>query len=1143
MTISLKSLPAITFPSDQGERELRLSEQAAAIHHLAQSIEHEFPGAQRIGLIWRSSPELVLLWFGILAAGREPLLLQYPNEKQDITQWRESISVSCEVAELGGIVIADDPRLRDIEAVPTYCPPALLFEPAAVTTSGDENDIRFDGAFLQMSSGTTGHRKPIRFELPAVAIHVERYNEILGLGPEDRIVSWLPLYHDMGFVACFLMPLLLGIPLVMIDPMQWVRRPALLAEAIRKHRGTICYMPNFGFEVMSRQGGDTPMPSMRLWISCSEPAYPDTMRRFARTFGVPETALAVCYAMAENIFAVTFRSGLRELPVEDGNRLSCGRPIPGTEIRLGDDGEVWVRSEISLNHYLNSPSIVDADGYYPTGDLGQLIDGELVVTGRKRDLLNVAGRKFLLNDLDQALQALVPEAKGRAVTVPWRNERLGTETPLFLIEADDFYLRTEQRAIGDTLGKQLGIEVAEVVFVPPGFIAKTSSGKTNRALTASHFRRASAARKKVSPTHLTLGDALAADYPGVPWDRPTRELFDSLGLTSLSIMLDEFDLELDPKLSIEQHLQRYRERNNATAPHDDLKPAHISIISLADARLTRQWSERHLETLSKALGCPVSFEYLCLPPVPVVLSDLIFHDYFLPREENPSAYREIATALTKLKNASIVLVDDVAELLFGARAFPFLDHRFQRSEQADLLIYRWQPYARNYHKLPIAVANLWNTVPLRNEYFERLGKYLGVPVFRIATLLSHQETTKEWDYVERVNADWTMELKANNDAMVEALAEFMRTNKTKMRLSSEPMRKELRHVGLVHFCCMAADKKQLDQLIARYERFCLFGPKSSLPYLRKRLEALGKSYVIADQSADLRAIEDQFDCVAQVGSTGRPNTSKPVFQIFWAAWEYDSAPDKAPYAGLDSRSFHGAPDDIKNELRLITGLPETPAEAIRMLKKYLRETECRGQTNVPPSPNSTKPTPKLPPCEVFPEFLAIDEANYAEAERLLASGRQAEAIAFIEAMVKGGTALWQAHNDLGVFALQRGDLDQAIDYLKVAAILEKDSTHALRNLAEACSQTGRVAEALAACAGILRREPDDPAIPVFIKNLLLASDAKINDTMWLTPERAAEQQELRRLRKRAEECKQQIAQLSAENTFFHRAKVLLDSLP
>lgn len=1141
MPLSIQSLPPIRFCSESGERELRPGDHANAIRGLAELVAKEFPDARRIGLIWHTEPELVLLWLAILASGREPLLLQYPNEKQGMVHWRESLAVSVDIADLGGIVVGDDPRLRDLDFIRTFCPPAGSFQ-RVTGGNGELAELSFDGAFLQMSSGTTGHRKPIRFELSDVATHVRQYNLTVELGPDDRMVSWLPLYHDMGFIACFLMPLLLRIPLVLIDPMVWIRRPALLSETIRKHRGTVCYMPNFGFEVMSRQGGDAAMPTMRRWISCSEPAYPETMQRFSSAFQVPASALSVCYAMAENIFAVTFGCGLREFSLGNRQHLSCGAPIAGTELKIHDDGEIWVRSEISLKNYFNSTSIVDGEGYYPTGDLGVMIDGELVVTGRKRDLVNIAGRKYMLNDIDQALQALVPESQGRAAAVSWRNAGMGTETPLLLVESADFYMRTDQRAIGGLLGKVMGIESAEVVFVPPRFIAKTSSGKTNRLLTAEYYRRALTWQQEGARGRRSLDDSLADYYSDVPWDSPISELFDSLGLTSLSILLDQFDVTLNPRQSIEQHLDSYRTCKAAVEATGASGGGYFSIVSLADARLTRQWSDEHLEAITRAVGVPVSFEYLCLPPVPVVLSDLVFHDYFLPREDDKEKYRDVLTAIETLKKASIVLVDDVAELLFGERFFPFLDHRFRRSEQADLLIYRWQQYARNHHNLPIGVANLSGTVGLRNEYIDRLARYLGAPVFRIAALKSQEPVTRAWDYVDRVNADWTMELESDSDAMVAALAAFMAKHKENMRRLQGTMRKGIRHVGLVHFCCMAADKNRLDDLIDRYDRFCIYGPQASLPYLRKRLEASGKSYVNADQSANLAPLEERFDCVAQVGATGKPVTDKPAFQIFWAAWEYEADHHAEAYAGLNSRSFHADPAAIRNELPLVSDLPSTPGQAIRVLKQRLRESE-KMVLELPGDTRPVKNAGRRFPPEVYPEFLPADQTNYAEAERLIAAGQTDQGYALIENMVESGTALWQPYNDLGARLFERGEHEAAIFQLRVAASLERGATQALRNLAAVCAQAGRLADALTTCAKILEAEPTDASVPEFIRDVLLAAKPSFEDRSWLLPEWTAQQREVDRLRLLETRYAQQSAQLRVKDHFIDQARRVLDNLP
>lgn len=300
-----------------------------------------------IGVMFASGPDLVLVWLACLHAGLRPLVMQYPTRKQSRAYWAESVRDTIGTAGLAAIV-ADRhcTGLGLSEMIPTIGQAELDGLP-----EGDPAPLRLrDFAIIQLSSGTTGFRKAVQFEAVDLRRHAEDYNRTLGLTRHDRIVSWLPLYHDMGYVACFVMPMMLGIDVVMIDPMVWVQRPGLLYDAIERHAGTICYMPNFGFEVMARCGPRS-LPSMRWWISCSEPVSAGTARKFLDLTGSPDDSFAPCYAMAENIFAVTLRRGLRTAAIDAAEVVSCGKPIEGVELRI-EDGEIRVRSPTSLRAYL-----------------------------------------------------------------------------------------------------------------------------------------------------------------------------------------------------------------------------------------------------------------------------------------------------------------------------------------------------------------------------------------------------------------------------------------------------------------------------------------------------------------------------------------------------------------------------------------------------------------------------------------------------------------------------------------------------------------------------------------------------------------------------------------------------------------------
>ncbi len=211
------------------------------------------------------------------------------------------------------------------------------------------------------------------------------------------MVSWLPLYHDMGLIAGFVMPLVCGVPLVLMSPFKWVRDPKVLMQAIHRHHGSLCWLPNFAYNhsaraIRPRDMDGLDLSSVRLLINCSEPVWMESHQAFLAKFGpygLKEQALSTCYAMAENTFAVTQYPAGRPAQVDWVNTrllqeqrraepdrpdltistpmVSCGFPIPGTQIRVvgehGDPlperrvGEIALRSDCMLSGYYRRPDV------------------------------------------------------------------------------------------------------------------------------------------------------------------------------------------------------------------------------------------------------------------------------------------------------------------------------------------------------------------------------------------------------------------------------------------------------------------------------------------------------------------------------------------------------------------------------------------------------------------------------------------------------------------------------------------------------------------------------------------------------------------------------------------------------------------
>ncbi len=399
---------------------------------------------------------------------------------------------------------------------------------APATVPGPE-----DTAFVQYSSGTTGIKKGVAVSHRALLWQIDAYARMIEAGPADRIVSWLPLYHDMGLIACLFLPLLKRIPLVAMSPFDWVRTPSLWTDAITEHRGTLSWLPNFAYSFLAANvRGEAlaraDLSSLRGTVNCSEPIMDSSHRAFLERFGdrgASAAQLAVSYAMAENTFAVTsggfgrppasecldserFDREHRAQPLPEGSAgarvlVSSGRPLPEHELEiLGADGqalgerevgEITLRSPCLMSGYDHNPDAsAEAlrDGRYHTGDLGYLAGGELFVTGRARDLIIVGGRNIYPQDVETVVEGIEGVVPGRVVAVGVPDSRLGTESLAVLAET-----RERDTATRERLRQEIHAAVAERTEVVPHAVRvldhrsllKSSSGKPARGANRDRF--------------------------------------------------------------------------------------------------------------------------------------------------------------------------------------------------------------------------------------------------------------------------------------------------------------------------------------------------------------------------------------------------------------------------------------------------------------------------------------------------------------------------------------------------------------------------------------------------------------------------------------------------------------------------------
>jgi len=339
------------------------------------------------------------------------------------------------------------------------------------------------------------------------------------------IVSWLPLYHDMGLIAGFLMPILKRIPLVLLSPFEWVRSPAKLMQAVSKHKGTLSWLPNFAYNFCALKTRDRDLEgidlsSWRAISNCSEPMRFESHRVFLERFkpyGLRESALCTCYAMAENVFAVTQggidgvvivdeidRDAMQSRKLAEPSRtdvpsvkmVSTGRPIRNVKVKVVDEGgrdlpdrhigEVILQSDSMLTEYYHRPDATEKalkNGWYYTGDYGYKVGEEVFVAGRKKEMIIVGGKNVYPLDLEELAMEVPGVHAGRVVAFGVFNEMAGTEDVVLVaeVDVDD---QDERDAIGDairqTVTRGSAVALRHVYLVAPKWLIKTSSGKNAR---------------------------------------------------------------------------------------------------------------------------------------------------------------------------------------------------------------------------------------------------------------------------------------------------------------------------------------------------------------------------------------------------------------------------------------------------------------------------------------------------------------------------------------------------------------------------------------------------------------------------------------------------------------------------------------
>ena len=547
---ALNSAPAnrefVTAWIDEEERETvtfgefrRRSRQQAKVLH-----DHGVAMGDRVVIIMPQEIPAMTVFVGAMMLGAVPAFLAYPNFKVEPSKYR--FGLAGVTANLQARVVVIDQNFPDEMLEHVSLPEHAQLVRAADSTD-DSDDVDFPVpaidsrslAFLQHSAGTTGLQKGVALTHAAVLRQLHSLIQVLSIdGATDRVYSWLPLYHDMGLIACFMLPLVCHMPVVMQSPLDWVMRPESMLQIISEYRCTLAWLPNFTFQFVPRR---TPqnrwsqydLSSARALINCSEPVRAASMDEFYAAFasiGLRREALQSSYAMAENVFAVT-QSGIngRMSPARiwaDGQRfrsdhciaqvseetptavsfVSSGQLLPGNEVRIVSDdgatlpngqvGEILIKSDCLFDGYYNRPDLTAeaiVGGWYHSGDLGFYLDEELYVVGRKKDLLIIGGENLYPQDIEEIAGRHPAVHDGRVIAMGLYNPDLGTEDIVLIaeVEREDFLENAAaiEQEIRASVVAGMGVAVRTIVLKPPKWLVKSTAGKPARSTTREKLLR------------------------------------------------------------------------------------------------------------------------------------------------------------------------------------------------------------------------------------------------------------------------------------------------------------------------------------------------------------------------------------------------------------------------------------------------------------------------------------------------------------------------------------------------------------------------------------------------------------------------------------------------------------------------------
>ncbi|MBI4290503.1 MAG: AMP-binding protein [Betaproteobacteria bacterium] len=486
---------------------------------------------QSVAIMLPTCLEFFHCYYGILMAGGVPVPLYPParmSQIEDHLRRQSGILSSC-LAPL--LITVPEAKLaaRFLEALVDSLQEVVTLSDLW-TEGGTPEPIALsaaDVAFIQYTSGSTGNPKGVVLTHANLLANIRAWGRAVRFDSSDVVVSWLPLYHDMGLIGAWLGSLYHATLMVLMSPLEFLARPERWLWAIHHHRGTMTAAPNFAYELCLRRLKDEDLKgldlsSWRLAANGAEPVSPDTIAHFTERFSAygfrPETMVPV-YGLAECTVGLAippmgrapvidrvqrqpFLESGRAVPAADDDAdalrfVACGIPLPGHEARIVDEaglevpdrtqGRLEFRGPSATSGYIRNPEetrLLKRGDWLDSGDLAYVARGDIYITSRAKDMIIRGGRNLYPYELEEAVGNLPGVRKGCVAIFGAADARAGTERLVVVAETRErerHKLEALHRSINGLAIELLGTPADDIVLAPPQSVLKTSSGKIRRA--------------------------------------------------------------------------------------------------------------------------------------------------------------------------------------------------------------------------------------------------------------------------------------------------------------------------------------------------------------------------------------------------------------------------------------------------------------------------------------------------------------------------------------------------------------------------------------------------------------------------------------------------------------------------------------